>query len=82
MEFRYPRIRKVPMDSRRVIKFFPRPGEGSGEMDRLLTIMRREGYELLSLSFSPSSAATLVFERPADSVSSLRAPGSGKDAGA
>ena len=70
------------MDSRRVIKFFPRPGEGSAEMHRLLTIMRREGYELLSLSFSPFSPATLVFERPADYVSSLRAHGSGKDAGA
>ncbi len=54
------------MDNRRVIKFFPKSGDGSGEVGRLIDIMGQNGYELLSFTIAPSTAATLVFERPAE----------------
>ena len=54
------------MDNRRVIKFFPKSGDASGEVSKLIAIMRQDGYELLSFTVAPSSAATLVFETPAE----------------
>ena len=70
------------MDNRRVIKFFPKTGDGAGEVGRMINIMEQDGYQLLSFTFSPSSAATLVFERTAEAAASTSAAGSGDAAGA
>ncbi|MEI3102346.1 MAG: hypothetical protein V8T45_11680 [Oscillospiraceae bacterium] len=70
------------MDNRRVIKFFPKSGDSSGEVGKLINIMRDSGYELLSFTLAPSSAATLVFEHPADMGGSLSVPGTDGATGA
>lgn len=70
------------MDNKRVIKFFPKSGDSSGEVGKLINIMRNSGYELLSFNLAPSSAATLVFEHSSDMSSSLSAPGTDGAAGA
>lgn len=69
------------MDNRRVIKFFPKTGDSSGEVGRLIDIMRQDGYELLSFTIAPSSAATLVFERSGEPGSAMPSAGSGDAAG-
>lgn len=70
------------MDNRRVIKFFPKPGDAPGEVRRLINIMRQDGYELLTFTISPSSAATLVFQRPGDEVPSPETSGTKVETGA
>ncbi len=72
----------LDMDNRRVIKFFPKAGDGAAEVGRLITIMGQDGYQLLSFSLSPASAATLVFERAADADGSPAAADGGDAAGA
>ena len=51
------------MDKRRVIKFFPKSEDTAGEVGKLISIMRQDGYELLSFTLMPSAEATLVFEQ-------------------
>ena len=70
------------MDKRRIIKFFPQSGNTAAEVGKLISIMGQDGYQLMSFTLAPSSAATLVFERSAEAVGSLSAAGSGDAAGA
>ncbi len=70
------------MDKRRIIKFFPQSGDTAAEVGKLISIMGQDGYQLMSFTLAPSSAATLVFERSAEAAGSLSAAGSGDAAGA
>lgn len=70
------------MDKRRIIKFFPQSGDTAAEVGKLISIMGEDGYQLMSFTLNPSSAATLVFERPAEQLGAVSPAGSDVGAGA
>lgn len=54
------------MDKTRVIKFFSRSSDISSELEKIVSIMAGEGFELLYCNIGTATEATLVFREKAD----------------
>lgn len=54
------------MDNTKVIKFFPKSSDPGYEVEKMVNIMSREGFELLSFNIDGTHEATIVFKKAAD----------------